>query len=402
MSKSTPNKKTGTARWNKYGPFAAQLFRDLYFKKYTRREQDNKFDALAIFNDPTRDYHKLNKNSFYQRVNEIEERVRSYRANGTGLGTSEFRQLVNLKNIPPPEDWGQDWQEEGKSKDKKTDEERALSSDSDDSSYFGANKEDEELEGDSEPESVREEEEEDKKMPPTSDKKKKKAPKEKSAIRELEEAMERASLENRNGGDMKYMYKLADGRICCVFQLISGFEGNFEFNKGKPKTKVMLKRVMPRWSYKAQRVFRRKSLGPNDMNVVKLQTMMDAQRKKDVAAMEMDPETYSGPITRTREVFDVASLGVAEVLPFFLDKHGHRTSDINADAGNGAKWVFFWLRDKDTVKEAHPIGRIVRNNTRGRDDMSDDDEEGARPRARSASASPRFYDSRTNAVSDES
>lgn len=104
MSKSTPNKKTGTARWNKYGPFAAQLFRDLYFKKYTRREQDNKFDALAIFNDPTRDYHKLNKNSFYQRVNEIEERVRSYRANGTGLGTSEFRQLVNLKNIPPPED----------------------------------------------------------------------------------------------------------------------------------------------------------------------------------------------------------------------------------------------------------------------------------------------------------
>lgn len=156
----------------------------------------------------------------------------------------------------------------------------------------------------------------------------------------------------------------------------------------------MLKRVMPHWSYKAKRVFRRKGFGDNDVNIVELQTMMDEQRKSDIAAMGVgDLETYRGPVTHIREVFDVTDLGVDEVLPFFLDESGLQTSDINADATNGAEWVFFWLRDKSTVKESHPVGRIVRNNTRPRESMeTDDDDELTRPRARASGDSDTYQD----------
>ena len=56
--KKTPKKKkaattpprtnaTGSTRWSKYGAHAAQLFRDLYFKKYTPKE-DGTFDVDEI------------------------------------------------------------------------------------------------------------------------------------------------------------------------------------------------------------------------------------------------------------------------------------------------------------------------------------------------------------------
>ena len=384
-----PNKKTGTQRWSKYSPEAAQLFRDLYFKKYERRE-DGKFDGDGIYNDPTRPYSKLNYNAFYSHIEEIDDRVQAYRSTGTGLGTANFRRLVNIKKIPPPEDRGEgftnneDSDEEKKEEEKQAeDEERALSSDSDDSSYFGAKEDDESLEDDSSSGSSSDDEIMGKKTKATEKKKATPAKKKVPEVEEVEKAMKKAMLEDKDDGDLKYMYKLADGRICCVFQLISGFEGNFEFNPGKVKTKVILKRVMQRWAYNARRVFRRKGLGPNNVNVVELQTMMDKQRKDDITAMGVgNPDTYSGQIIRSREVFDVTNLGVTEVLPFFLDENGVQTTDINADAGSGAEWVFFWLRDKDTVKETHPVGRIVRNNRRDRDTMDEDDAEGSRPRAR--------------------
>lgn len=167
MRKTTPNKKTGTVRWSKYGAHAAQLFRYLYFKKYTRNE-DDKFDGDLIYNDPTRQYHKLNRNSFYAHIEEIDQRVQAYRANGTGLGSAEFRRLVNLTKIPPPDDRGDNWQEGAE--ESKQDEDRALSSsDSDDSSYFGVNEQDEDLkedQDDNNDDNKSLEEEQDKKMPP--------------------------------------------------------------------------------------------------------------------------------------------------------------------------------------------------------------------------------------------
>ena len=323
--------------------------------------------------------------------------MQAYRANGTGLGTAEFRRLCNLNKVPPPEDRGEGWTDHGnESKKESKDEEEALSSDSDDSTYFGANEKDISFEADTDEELPDKEEEEDHKMPakkkvPSGNKnvasRKKMAP----DLAEVEEAMKKVELESNEDGDLKYMYKLADGRICCVFQLTSGFEGNFEFNPGRKKTKVMLKRVMPRWAYIARRVFRRKGLDANNVNVVELQTIMDKRRKEDIIAMGGNPETYTGVITRSREVFDVTALGVDEVLPFFLDEIGVQTTDINADAGSGAEWVFFWLRDKETVQETHPVGRIVRNNTRGRNSMDTDDEEAARPRARSSNESAEYH-----------
>ena len=85
--------------------------------------------------------------------------------------------------------------------------------------------------------------------------------------------------------------------------------------------------------------------------------MMDKRCKDDIAAMGVgNPETFIGQVTRSRDIFDVTTLGVDEVLPYFLDEYGVQTTDISADTGNGDEWVFFWLRDKETVKEVHPVG----------------------------------------------
>lgn len=367
---------TGTTRWNKNGVFAAQLFRDLYFKKYKPGE-DGTFDTKEIYNDPTREYSQLAKNSFYKHVDTIYQRVQAYRRNGTGLGTEAFRQLVNLQKIPAPDERGDNWEKS---------EDEALSSsnsDSDDSSYFGAKEDNVELGSEFEDES--EDEKPKAKTPKKASKKNKKSaktPLQDQLTKELDDSLKMAKL----NGDLKYMVKLADGRILCVYQLPSGFEGNFEFEKGKTKTKIYLKKVMPRFAYDACRVFHRKGLGANDANIVELQTAMNKQREKDIRAMGSDPETHRGPIHQLWEVFDVTTIGIAEVLPFFLDYDGNETTDINADTANGAEWVFFWLRDKDFVKERHSVGKILRNNTRRRSGGSDDDET-ERPAAR-ASVSP--------------
>ena len=71
-------------------------------------------------------------------------------------------------------------------------------------------------------------------------KKEKATPKKKAASEEagVEEAMKKIKLATKEDGDLKCMKKLADGCICCVFQLTSRFEGNFEFNPGRKKTGV--------------------------------------------------------------------------------------------------------------------------------------------------------------------
>ena len=304
---------------------------------------------------------------------------------------------MNLRRKPPPEERGDlsedDEDDDNNNKKKKKeeeDDEEAVSSDDSDSTYFGAKEEDVSLGSSFEEEDVEEDKKPKVKTPNKKTPKKSDTPKKsKTEEEEVKEAIKMA----KNDGDTKYIYKLADGRLCCVFQLPSGFEGTFEFGKGSVKKKVLLKRVMPRWAYNAQRVFRRKGFGPNDANVVELQTLMDKQRDKDVKAMGMDPESYNGPIYTWREVFNVEDIGVKEVLPYFLDEYGSRTADINADTGSGAEWVFFWLRDKASVKEIQSVGRIVRNRTRGRDSMeSEDGDENNRPRGRSSSE---FHDAQS-------
>jgi hypothetical protein len=102
---ATKNKLT----WNKNGPLAAQLFRDLYFKKYTPIDtpgEDDKFDTNAIYNDPTRPYSGLNKTTFYTHIQTTWERVKTFKSMGTGFGTETFRQLCKLHEAPPPEDRG--------------------------------------------------------------------------------------------------------------------------------------------------------------------------------------------------------------------------------------------------------------------------------------------------------
>lgn len=95
---------------------AAQLFRDIYFQKYKRKE-NGKCDIGSIYNDPTQKKSQLNRNSFYQHIDKINKHIKSYCSTVTWLGSSKFH----------PEDRGAEEEDNNNSSGKKT-----LSSDSKD------------------------------------------------------------------------------------------------------------------------------------------------------------------------------------------------------------------------------------------------------------------------------
>lgn len=95
---------------------AAQLFRDIYFQKYKRKE-NGKCDIGSIYNDPTQKKSQLNQNSFYQHIDKINKHIKSYCSTVTWLGSSKFH----------PEDRGAEEEDNNNSSGKKT-----LSSDSKD------------------------------------------------------------------------------------------------------------------------------------------------------------------------------------------------------------------------------------------------------------------------------
>ena len=92
---------TTKVQWKKNGPVAAQLFRDIYFKKFTHSTTVPEIHAC-----PNRPYSQLNLNTFYKHVKATQTRVENYRNLGTGLDNEDFVNLVRLNEPPPKEDSG--------------------------------------------------------------------------------------------------------------------------------------------------------------------------------------------------------------------------------------------------------------------------------------------------------
>ena len=249
------HKTTMPERWKKSGAIAAQLFRDIFFGKYQRRP-DGKFDLNEIFNDPSRPYRTLTKNSFYKHIEEIADRVDAYKQDGSGLQTEAFRRLCRLHDPPPPEDRAPiEANETG-----------------DDDSSFSLQASDESItlgDVDTIESAIRDlninGDIQDVQVPAT--------PKGKMKKEEKLEAMNQDTF-------LKYSFSEADGRFGYVYHVPSGFDGTFELSDDGRK--VVKKEIMQHWMYDAVAVYERMGLDANNVHVVGLQAAMNEKKKDDI------------------------------------------------------------------------------------------------------------------------
>ena len=352
-------------RWKKSGAIAAQLFRDIFFGKYQRRP-DGKYDLNEIFNDPSRPYHTLTKNSFYKHIEEISDRVEAYKRDGSGLQTEAFRRLCRLHNPPPPEDRAPIVAEET----------------GDDDSSFSLQASDESitlgdvdtLESAIKDLNINGGEIEDVQFPSTPERKMKKE--------EKLEAMNQDTF-------LKYSFSEADGRFGYVYHVPSGFDGTFELSDdGK---KVVKKEIMQHWMYDAVAVYERMGLDANNVHVVGLQASMNEKKKDDIKKMGQNPRTQEGEIWRKTEAFDLGY----EAEPYFIDNGGEQTTDVWIDGTSaGGEWVFFWLKKKQ--ERVGTSARLNRNRRRSRMDQQDSNPTG---RARNEGGAAMIVD--TNGADDD-
>ena len=334
--------KKSKLTWRKDGPVAAQLFRDLYFKKYQLNPITGKFNVNEIYRDPTRPYHNINQTSFPSHLANTWERVQNYRDQGTGLGSEKFRLLVRLHEPPNPED--------------KAPAEEAESDE--DSSYKDEGEEDIDLEGAESDSGVSEANaegqiEDNKYKMSSFDKKTPKKPTPSTADRRV--------IDN----NVKYSFAEPDGRIAFVYHVPSGFDGTFELNDAN--TKVIKKEIMQLWSYDAEAVYGRLGLTRHNVHVVGLQAEMDAKKRRDIAAMGQNPDEYEGEIFVRTEAFNLEE----PVEPYFIDHAGEETTDVWIDASqSGGEWVFFWLKKKQS--RGGRSARLNRNRNRRREEGNND------------------------------
>ena len=295
--------KKSKASWRRDGPIAAQLFRDLYFKKYQINPSTGKFNVNEIYRDPTRPYHNLNQTSFPPHLQSTWERVQSYRDQGTGLGSEKFKTLVRLHEPPQPEDQGPSSADNGEEED--------------DSEYENESEDDVDLKGVDSDSGVSEAKAEGRikdsrtKMSASE----KKTPSKKGAPSSSSKAV---VIDN----NVKYSFAEPDGRLAFVYHVPSGFDGTFELNEAN--NKVVKKEIMQPWSYDAVAVYCRMGLTAHNVHVVGLQAEMDAKKRRDIAAMGQNPDEYEGEIFVRTEAFDIGQ----EVEPFFIDHAGEETTDV--------------------------------------------------------------------------
>lgn len=326
--------KKSKLTWNRNGPIAAQLFRDLYFKKYVPNEK-GKFNIAEIYNDPERNYKETNQTSFPKNLSNIYDRVKSYKATGAGLGTEAFRRLVRLNEPPPPED-------RNPSSDIDEDE------DEDDSDFDGDSdlEDDITLEGFEDLESAFEEIKLSGKI---SEKKSKPKPK----LPQLDDESE-----------MKFVFEEPDGRLGFVFQLPSGYDGSIELSEDK-KT-IFIKKVKHQWMYDAERIYERKGLNANNVHVVSLQAVLDTQKKKDITAMGQNPDSYNGEITVKTTLFELKK----PVAPYFIDEFGRESDEFWFDGSDKGEWIYFWL--KYAISNRPVSAKMNKNRRRAREHTNED------------------------------
>eukprot|EP00977_Amphora_coffeiformis_P026437 scaffold26354_cov205-Amphora_coffeaeformis.AAC.1 len=320
--------------WSKDGPVAAQLFRDLYFKKYQIDPTTGKFNINEIYRDPTRPFKDLNQTSFPKHVTSTWERVQAYRDQGTGLGSEKFRTLVRLHEPPQPED-------QAPASDIFEEEEDSAyqDEDEDDIDLFGFESDSgcSEANANGEIKDVL-----------TKDMSDKNTPKKSAPVKPI-------IVDN----SVKYSFSEPDGRLAYVYHVPSGFDGTFELDEAN--TKVMKKEIMQPWSYSAEAVYSRLGLTAQNVHVVGLQAVMDAKKRRDIAAMGQNADEYEGQIFVRTVAFDLGE----EVEPYFIDHAGEETTDVWIDASDhGGEWVFFWLKKKQS--RGGRSARLNRNRNRRR------------------------------------
>lgn len=366
--------KKATTRWNKTGPIAAQLFRDIFFGKY-KRNSAGKFDFNEIYNDPTREYTGLAEKSFYNHIESVAERVAKYKKDGSGLGTEAFRRLCRLHEPPPPEDCGKDKEEKSGF---------AEESDPEDSTFAS------DLEDDITLESFEEEEEsafkELKETGNITDTKKKQ-----NKQKNISSGPPKQVTMPPTSGATRYTFTTPNGHMGFAFQPPSGFDGSLELSEDN--TQVICREVIPDDLYDAVVVYKRLGLHTDNVHVVALQAEMDRQKKLDILAMGRDPSNHIGEIWRKWVAFDLGE----KVEPTFFDNRGQVTDDIWIDGSDhgASEWIFFWLKKK-AERKGGKSARLNRNRRRRQDENNGGNNGGRpapappalRPMAQPAAASP--------------
>jgi len=313
-------------RWKKDNELAAQLFRDFYFGRYDANTQ-----VTDIFSDPSREYSKLSKGSFYKHVKSTRERVNTFKSFGTGLD-EKFRDLVKL-NSPPS-----DAQSTGSDADSDFD----LLDDSGDISLDGVDLD-----------SAFDELRLNKEIADVSIPKKRKLSTAK--VEHIPEMVKLTIDAATSTHDSKYMVPMADGRIVCVMRLPSGFQGNFSVSDdGK---QVLMEMDVPDLFYNAKRIFDHVGdLGSQNIAVLTLQAAMNKQRASDIKAMG-EKEGYGGTVKKSLVVFQLPF----EVRQTFFEVDGAETNQISVCGDdNGPEWAYFFLLGVHATLKPSKTGNIVR------------------------------------------
>ena len=331
---------TDKVSWKKNGPVAAQLFRDIYFKKFS-----DKTTVAEIHSCPNRPYSQLNLNSFYKNVKATRDRVTNYRNLGTGLDNDQFKNLVRLHEPPPKQDQAPTAED--------------IEEDDDDSSYSLGDS-DTEDEGDTCTLETALKELNlnggilDVEIP----KSKKSTPKKAKAT---PSKMKTRTVSYRDPINMVYPDKKrilvlleADGEVDRVedVQRIK-IEGN--------GTKVVRYTKVPNAKKNAISLIGGVVTGPHQEkteDIANLQAYLD-QRSTQVKVSEAEED---GGIWETREELDLEFA----VEDQFFDNMGKEIDDFLIDTdGDGLYWCFFWLKGKHAKnmtpakKKGRRVGRAA-------------------------------------------
>jgi hypothetical protein len=333
-------------KWNKNGPFAAQLFRDFYFGKY-----GEKTIVKEIHADATRSYSQLSLNGFHKHVKDTRNRVTNYKRLGTGLDCEEFRNLVKLNDPPPPVDRAPAPEEFSSE-----DESFALGDDLDDDTLgdligFDIDSAFEELRFTGGIADVNKDP-----PPPENPEPKAKVPAPTTTPR-----MRAAVTEDME----KHLCTYADGRVVAVCQLASGWRGEFRLSDDC-KSIIRTTEVRPA-IVSAVVILKRLGLPTDNINRVNLQAHIDEKKKKHLSKQSREHGTRQPVLEDT--VFALPF----EVKPKFCDHEGVATNDVNIDcAADGTEWAYMFMQGIHAKVEEHSRPKMRRPTKNTRDVPADE------------------------------
>lgn len=358
---------TAKPKWNKNGPFAAQLFRDFYFGKY-----EEKTTVKEIHADATRSYSQLSLNGFHKHVKDTRNRVINYKRLGTGLDSEEFRNLVKLNDPPPPVDRAAVPEEEFSSDDESF---TLAPEDFDDDTLAGFDIESafEELRFSGGIKDA-------KQPPPTVE-----TPKPKAKVpaatatttTPVTTTKPRMTAENLE----KHLCAYADGRVVGVCQLPSGWQGEFYFSDDCTKV-LRTTEVRPAMT-SAMTILKRLGLPTDNVNRVNLQAHIDEKKKKHMLQQSREHGT------RQAVVKDIVFELPYPCKPKFCNHEGVPSNEVNIDsAEDGTEWAYMFMRGVHAVVEepSKPKMRRPKKNSR------DATDEGINPQgSRRPAPGPRWW-----------